>query len=75
MVKRDVKDRIIWISLDEKAENIDCHSVCCICKKDMPVIWDTVCYHCNRTVCYKHSVDIENKWYCRDCYKSVIRNK
>jgi len=52
--------------------NSDCHrghSVCNTCGKDMPGVWETVCYKCGRTSCYKHSFVIQGYWYCEDCCK------
>jgi len=66
----DDKARIIKITHDGNPPlgyGFSGHSVCNECGKDMPKCWDTVCYKCNRTFCYNHSIDINNKWYCLEC--------
>jgi len=71
MIKRDKQGRITEISRDHP--NItNCHSVCNVCGKDMPICWDIVCYVCNRTFCYEHAKDIDNYWYCPECAKGKM---
>jgi hypothetical protein len=72
----DDQDRIVNIK-STKAIGLPNHghSVCNICGKDMPSVWDTVCIKCGGTHCYKHSVTYNNYWYCWKCIASIIRQE
>ena len=47
------------------------HSVCNYCGRDMPSVWDTVCFICDRTFCYAHSIDFKGKWVCSNCHSKI----
>ena len=68
----DEQRRVIKLELEGKIPKgfkFNGHSVCNTCEKDMPVVWDVVCYKCNKTFCYDCSASgtISNKWYCKRC--------
>lgn len=62
-MKIDALGRITELESSNNCHNG--HSVCSSCGKDMPGCWDTVCYSCNKTLCYKCSIDISGFWYCK----------
>ena len=54
--------------LEEKDEHVSQgHSVCNVCGKDMPGVWEIVCNGCNKTFCYDHARVRKERWYCPDC--------
>ena len=42
-------------------------SICNECHKFMPVCWEAMCFFCNKTFCYKHVEEMQEKWVCADC--------
>ena len=42
-------------------------SKCHKCGKINEHCWDTVCSLCNKTFCYKHSIEKNGRWYCEEC--------
>jgi hypothetical protein len=48
------------------------HSVCNECWKDMPRVWDTVCFMCDRTFCYAHSISFKGVWLCKKCKSKLV---
>lgn len=64
MILRDKEGRIVRMSTDEHLHAG--HSVCAYCDKDMPKVWDTVCFRCGRMLCYDHAkLDFSgHHWVC-----------
>ena len=52
------------------------NSICCICGKKMPRVWDAVCKHCKGTFCRDHVVVIYDPYFPRcgraDCFSHQI---
>ncbi len=69
MAEYDDKGRLKKI--DNSKEWHNGHSVCNSCGKDMPNVWDTVCFGCDRTFCYAHSISYKGYWYCRKCLSKI----
>ena len=66
MAIRDGLGRITKLSdPDEHVEHG--HSVCGICGKDMPGVWDIVCNVCLGTFCYEDAVVKDGMWNCTKC--------
>lgn len=63
----DEQERILRLEEGDEAIHRG-HSVCGICGKDMPNVWDVVCLKCNGTFCYDHALAKNGHWYCLDCY-------
>lgn len=66
----DEQNRLIQISMDSNTHRG--HSACHECEKDMPICWDTVCYHCGLVSCYEHSFTEGKYWYCREHYQEFV---
>lgn len=62
VIRRDEYNRIMQIEIGGSTNGG--HSVCTHCGKDMPSIWDTVCFKCGRTLCYNCSHEKNGHWYC-----------
>lgn len=73
-IEYDDQDRIVRIK-STKSIGLpnNGHSVCNICGKDMPKVWDTICIICGGTHCYKHSVVYESYWYCWNCIALLMK--
>ena len=69
---KDAQGRITQISHDLLISTGHC--VCTTCNKDIPKVWDTVCFTCGKTLCHQCSYIINEKWYCLEC-KSNFKNK
>lgn len=65
MIHYDDNNRVIKIDSDDIA--FRGHAVCNKCGKDMPVVWDTICFYCRRTFCYNCATAKNEKWVCNDC--------
>ena len=64
-MKGDPQGRIT--NLDEERDYVEMgHSVCCRCGKDMPRVWDTICFKCGGTFCYDCSEIKDGHWVCKE---------
>lgn len=69
-VKRDNDNRVTYVIGDgDLGPYYDCHSVCQICGKDMPVVWDVICSICEGAYCYECALGIKGWWVCKRCNK------
>ena len=77
LTKRDSRGRLLrWDSRDPETRDIltlsdgsahiagHGHAACSVCGKDMPDVWETVCFVCHEVFCYQHVHVEQGKWVC-----------